>query len=305
MYQEEFERHKQSRSNKRTSKRKFGTEISNLPRHSPIQAVKPKKFEGISPEVYLDLSRTLFESEEENLPGSDYMIKQTDINCNMRAILIDWLIYIQFKLKYSVETLHLTVNLIDRYLERVPVNRKDLQLVGVSSMLIACKYEELNVPKINDLVYITDNAYVKSEVLSMECQILTALNFNLTFVSPVRFVEGYSRVLSLRFKEVCMAQFLLELALIDYKFIQIRPSVLAAAACFLVRYDSDGKENFKINEKIFLAANVVQCAAELAKAADVIRNSSLQAVKTKYSSIENCEVAKLYKTNYSIQDLLE
>jgi cyclin B len=262
--------------------------------------MKISKFEGITSEVYSELSRNLFESEEENLPSSDYMLKQVDINCNMRAILIDWLIYIQFKLKYSGETLHLTVNFIDRYLEKVSVNRKDLQLVGVASMLIACKYEEINVPKINDLVYITDNAYVKEEVLEMECKILTVLAFNLTFVSPVRFIERYSRELNLNFKEICTAQFLLELALIDYKFIRVKPSVLAGASCFLVKFESEGKENLKFNEKV--SVNILQCAGELSKAAEVIRNSSLQAVKTKYSSIEFCEVARIYKTNNFIQD---
>ena len=303
MYQEEFEKPKQSRSNKRTSKRKFGTDISNLARNPLIQFNEPKKFERISNEVYLDVSRTLFESEDENLPNSDYMIKQTDINCNMRAILIDWLIYIQFKLKYSVETLNLTVNLIDRYLERVAVNRKDLQLVGISSMLIACKYEELSIPKINDLVFITDNAYINSQVLAMEFQILTVLNFNLTFVSPVHFIEHYSRELSLSPKETSSAKFLLEMSLIDYKFIQIKPSVLSAAACFLVKYTIEGKENLKLSE-FFSSSKIIQCALELAKSAEIIYNSSLQAVKTKYSSIENCEVAKEYKPNYLIQDLL-
>ena len=303
MYQEEFERQNQSRSNKRTSKRKFGTDISNLARSSLIEVDQPKKFERISNDVYLDVSRTLYESEEENLPNSDYMINQTDINCNMRAILIDWLIYIQFKLKYSIETLNLTVNLIDRYLEKVTVNRKDLQLVGISSMLIACKYEELTVPKINDLVFITDNAYVHSEVLSMEFRILTVLNFNLTFVSPVHFIENYSRELTLSIKETCKAKFLLEMSLIDYKFIQIKPSVLSAAACFLVKYNLEGKENLKLNE-FLSSSNIIQCAAELAKSAEIIYNSSLQAVKTKYSSIENCEVAKEYKSNHCVQDLL-
>ena len=36
---------------------------------------------------------------------------------------------------------------------------KSLQLVGVSSMLIACKYEEMYVPEVNDFVFITDQAY--------------------------------------------------------------------------------------------------------------------------------------------------
>ena len=45
------------------------------------------------------------------------MKNQTDINEKMRAILIDWLIEVHLKFKLLPETLFLTVNLIDRYLE--------------------------------------------------------------------------------------------------------------------------------------------------------------------------------------------
>jgi len=46
------------------------------------------------------------------------MDRQTDINEKMRAILIDWLIEVHLKFKLVPESLYLTVNLIDRYLEK-------------------------------------------------------------------------------------------------------------------------------------------------------------------------------------------
>jgi len=51
------------------------------------------------------------------------MKKQLDINEKMRAILIDWLVDVHQKFKLVNETLFLTVNLIDRYLEKVQVSR--------------------------------------------------------------------------------------------------------------------------------------------------------------------------------------
>lgn len=65
------------------------------------------------------------------------------------------------------ETLFLTVNLIDRYLEKEVVPRKKLQLVGVTAMLLACKYEEVSVPVVEDLVLISDRAYSKGQILEM------------------------------------------------------------------------------------------------------------------------------------------
>ncbi len=97
----------------------------------------------------------------------------------MRAILIDWLVEVHLKFKLVPESLYLTVNLIDRYLELEQVNRQRLQLVGVTAMLIACKYEEIYPPIVKDFVYITDNAYSKEEILEMERRMLQTLDFDI------------------------------------------------------------------------------------------------------------------------------
>ena len=65
------------------------------------------------------------------------------------------------------ETLYLTVNLIDRFLAVQSVIRKKLQLVGITAMLLACKYEEVTVPVVEDLILISDRAYTRKEVLEM------------------------------------------------------------------------------------------------------------------------------------------
>lgn len=57
---------------------------------------------------------------------------QNDITPQMRAILLDWIIDVHFKLGMRSETLFLTANLIDRFLEKVQISRQCLQLVGNS-----------------------------------------------------------------------------------------------------------------------------------------------------------------------------
>ena len=86
----------------------------------------------------------------------------------MRSILVDWLVEVHLKFKLVPETLYLTVNIIDRYLSLTSVTRPKLQLVGVTALLIASKYEEIYPPELRDLVYICDRAYSKSEILKME-----------------------------------------------------------------------------------------------------------------------------------------
>ena len=161
------------------------------------------------------------------------MAHQSEINDKMRAILIDWLIEVHLKFKLQPETLFITINIIDRFLEKERVTKSRLQLVGVTALLIASKYEEIYPPELKDFVYITDRAYTKQDVLSMEFSILNALSFDLTFPTPFRFLEKYSKKLGADEQMTNYASFLLELALVDIRMLQYLPSVLAASAMAL------------------------------------------------------------------------
>jgi hypothetical protein len=71
------------------------------------------------------------------------MHKQTTLTVTMRAILVDWLVEVHMKFRLVPETLYLCINILDRYLSIVDVERSKLQLVGVTALFIACKYEEI------------------------------------------------------------------------------------------------------------------------------------------------------------------
>lgn len=130
-------------------------------------------------EYAVEIFKFLRENEGQAQPRYGYLEEQKDINERMRSILVDWLVEVHLKFKLVPESLYLTVNLIDRYLERQQVHRSKLQLVGVTAMLIACKYEEIYPPIVKDFVYITDNAYTKEEILEMEKNMLQALDFDI------------------------------------------------------------------------------------------------------------------------------
>lgn len=56
------------------------------------------------------------------------------------------------------------VAIMDRFLQVQPVSRKKFQLVGITALLLASKYEEMFSPNIEDFVYITDNAYTSAQI---------------------------------------------------------------------------------------------------------------------------------------------
>lgn len=59
----------------------------------------------------------------------------------MRAVLLNWLIDVHLKYKLKTETLFLAVDIIDGYLSKRAVDRTQLQLVGITALWIAAKYE--------------------------------------------------------------------------------------------------------------------------------------------------------------------
>lgn len=89
--------------------------------------------------------------EQKYSVSPDFLDKKS-VTGRMRSVLIDWLIQVHMKFQLLQETMYLTVHLIDAYLSRVDVSKMQLQLVGVTAMFLASKYEEMYVPAIDDFV---------------------------------------------------------------------------------------------------------------------------------------------------------
>jgi len=164
-----------------------------------------------------------------------YMEDQQFINERMRSILVDWLVEVHLKFKLVPETLYLTVNIIDRYLVKTEVSRPKLQLVGVTALLIASKYEEIYPPELRDLVYICDRAYSKIEILDMEEVILKRLEYQITIPSAHAFLVRYLKAAHADKKIVQLSCFILDGTLQSYNMLHYLPSQLAAAAVFIAR----------------------------------------------------------------------
>ena len=69
------------------------------------------------------------------------MDKQSELTCDMRAVLVDWLVEVQESFELNHETLYSAVRLVDLYLSHTTVNKENLQLVGTTAMLISSKFE--------------------------------------------------------------------------------------------------------------------------------------------------------------------
>ncbi|CAH1254824.1 CCNB2 [Branchiostoma lanceolatum] len=230
------------------------------------------------------------------------------INARMRGILIDWLIQVHLRFHLLQETLFLTVDIIDRFLQVQSVSRSKLQLVGVTAMLIASKYEEMYAPEVADFVYITDNAYTKSQIRSMEILILKNLNFNLGKPLPLHFLRRNSKAGQVDAQKHTLAKYLMEMSLVDYDMIQYNPSQIAAAALCLSAKTLDQAEWSPTLEfySTYSEEDLLPTMRHMAKNIAKSSTSKLQAVRNKYTSSKFLKIATIpeLKSDY-IQELAE
>ncbi|CAH9076843.1 unnamed protein product [Cuscuta europaea] len=237
-----------------------------------------------------DIYANLHANELDRRPSVDYMEKlQRDITEGMRGILIDWLVEVSEEYKLVPDTLYLTVNLIDRFLSENYIEKRKLQLLGVTCMLIASKYEEICAPRVEEFCCITDNTYSREEkmvvsiehnggiihaskecsmklcvfhlktcvmskgsftwqVLKMESHVLNLLDFQLSTPTTKKFLRRFVQAAQTSYQVPSvelefMANYLAELTLVDYSFLKILPSLIAASAVFLARWTLDQSEH--------------------------------------------------------------
>ncbi|OIS99540.1 PREDICTED: cyclin-A2-4 [Nicotiana attenuata] len=178
-------------------------------------------------------------------PQSNFMeTLQRDITQSMRGILVDWLVEVSEEYKLVPDILYLAVHFIDLFLSQNYVERPKLQLLGITCMLIASKYEEIRPLHVEECCFISDNTYTKSEVLAMESLVLKLLGFQLSVPTAKTFLRRFLRAAQASYKNPsleleCLANYLAELTLVDYDFLKFLPSAIAASSVFLARWTLD------------------------------------------------------------------
>lgn len=245
-------------------------------------------------EYVKDIYKYLRKSEKRLLP-TDYMDRHKEITEKMRTILVDWLIQVHSKFNLLQETLYLTVYTIDRFLDKETVKRSDLQLVGVTAMLLASKYEEMYAPEIGDFVYITDNAYSKEKIKAMEQRMMRALKYDFSNPLCLQFLRRNSKAGDMSAEKHTLAKFFMELTLISYKFVCKYPSQIAAAALFLAVKVIDGSE-WTMTLRYYSGYSeqeLLPIVGDMAALVLAMNESKYEAVKQKYESSRLLRVSRM------------
>ncbi len=227
------------------------------------------------------------------LPGG--LDRQKELNEKMREILVDWMQEVCLKHKFGPQTFFLAVNLVDRFLASDQVTKEKFQLLGVTSLFIAAKYEEIYPPNIRDFLAACDNSFAKAEVISLECKILALVDYRLAVPSAFTFTERFSREAALCRKEHFFALFLIDLSLTASALHRHKPSAVAAAAVYLankVFRRPEWPEKLQAETGLGLDA-VRKCAKDLFLLLFKPEDAHTSAIRRKYALPEFYEVSKL------------
>ncbi|KAK4504862.1 hypothetical protein PRZ48_002825 [Zasmidium cellare] len=182
-----------------------------------------------------DIFEYMRDMETRMSPNPYYMEQQTEIQWSMRGVLMDWVVQVHQRFNLLPETLFLTINYIDRFLSCKIVSLGKLQLVGATAIFVAAKYEEVNCPTIQEIIYMVDNGYTADELLKAERFMLSMLQFELGWPGPMSFLRRISKADDYDLETRTLAKYFLEVTIMDERFVGCKPSFLAAGAHCMAR----------------------------------------------------------------------
>ncbi|XP_061218252.1 G2/mitotic-specific cyclin-B1 [Neopsephotus bourkii] len=254
-----------------------------------------------------DIYQYLRELEENRAIRPKYLTGQ-EISGKMRAVLIDWLVQVQITFKLQQDTLYLTVAIIDYFLQDNAVSKKMLQLVGVTAMFIASKYEEMYHFHTANFAYITDNTYTTSQIIQMEVQILQALDFHLSCPLASQFLTMALEVAKVNTRQRVLAEYLMELTILDYDMVHFPPSKTAAAALCLSLKLLQGCEWTEALQchTSYTESDLLPVMRHIAKNVVLVNKATTKqmAIKKKYASSKTINISTIEQLNsYAIWNL--
>ncbi|KAG5673826.1 hypothetical protein PVAND_003840 [Polypedilum vanderplanki] len=239
-----------------------------------------------------DIYAYLMKLEKQFPIRENFLDNQMDVTPKMRSVLLDWISEVHHQFGLEIETFHMAVSIVDRYLQAQQATpRRYLQLVGVTALFMASKYEELMPPEISDFVYVTDDTYEKKQILQMEMQMFKTLEYSLCKPLPIHFLRRFAKAAgSLGDRQYIAAKYFIELAAIDYELTKYNPSEIAAAAIYLslfitnkMKSDNDLWTPTLQFYSTYKIENIMPVVKRLALLVSTAHEVKLKSVYTKYA----------------------
>lgn len=247
--------------------------------------------EVLIPESAFDMvAESMFRSESSCSSTPGRTDQPSQIDSAVRAGLITCLMRLQHNFQLSWSTLFLTVNLLDRYLEKVPVKRSQMQLIGVTSVLVASKFNETDPPTVADLVDSTNNACRAEDIIRFQIVFLQTLNFSLVCTTADQFLVRLQQLCGAGDSECSLSGYLLELTLLDERFVGVPASKVAAATMLLARTVLQKQPGWSEEAEAIARYSRVDlegCVSDILTCVAAVQPRCLHAVRRRYVSTKD------------------
>ncbi|EAR82991.2 amine-terminal domain cyclin (macronuclear) [Tetrahymena thermophila SB210] len=172
-------------------------------------------------------------------------LKRHAITAAMRAKMIDWMIEVLKAYNFSETTFSLSVAIMDAYFANVQRSLQvdELHAIGIVSMFIASKYEEIVPFSLQKLYEKIGHEKISMQVLKQtEAEILNTLNFNISFptldilsnlmikyLDSQDFFSSYTQQSKEFFN--CLNAYMFKLTTLDYEQLMSKYNYKTLAVC--------------------------------------------------------------------------
>ncbi|AES70733.1 putative cyclin D [Medicago truncatula] len=264
-----------------------------------------KKFTDYDDDLY-----KFYHLEESQIRANSKGFK---VDFQMRMNVVDWLIQTHYEQKLMPETLYLCVNILDRVLSKIKfeVTTMDkLKLIGLSSLLLASKYEQRSAVGVYDVEYMADYIYMPEEICQMEKLILQELGWILTVPTPYVFLVRNMRACLLSDQDKIMENmvfFFSELSLTNQSIVcDYKPSMIAACSVYCARFVV-GRYPFWSNDLKMCTGyseeKLLSCANVMIKSCSQICGDGIMEVFKKFSSLYQSRVSCIAQEYLDLRNL--
>ncbi|CAD8102666.1 unnamed protein product [Paramecium sonneborni] len=193
----------------------------------------------------------LVNQERQYLADPYYLTKQNEITWLIRAIVIDWMMETAMGNRLKRQTFHLSLFYFDSYLSKKKANKQNIQLIGLASLLIANKIEEVNPISLLQFQKAANNGYKQNEILNMELDILFTLKWQVNPPSYTYWINWFTDQWDIYASDHCINLFfrkpneesyqlfrklcqLIDCTLLDIQTLQYMPRTIVASFMYLI-----------------------------------------------------------------------
>lgn len=113
----------------------------------------------------------------------------TEITQKSRALVLNWILLIHRKFGFRFQTFFTAVGILDSFLSLHALPAAQLQLLGLTVLFAAVKFEEVRPPKLAKFLAIAENQFSAADVIAMEGTVLSTIGFRVSTETPGHLLE--------------------------------------------------------------------------------------------------------------------